>query len=436
MLRQRYSPYLKTAQATVLRPLGKGVRVIKKSGTILSTQKIKYKPRTGVEQESLNSLLNKYHNERLKLIFNKDYQKYKKLIEATKQAKPVDKLKLYEQAERIKLKLRETVFNRLKTIKELETKLGKYGKRIKDDRSMKGFTSEQPINEPKLSTEKASSSGNLQTVQQTKKEVKVNKKNLPAVSITRLGSGVYSPTLFIPTEEYGNVKVNLPTNPQTITNLVGGSTFTSLTPEIKENIKVYQVNTGKLINLNKLDDKEVNKIVESLKLNMVGILNTKETQIQEGILNSKQKQDLTQVQKLGQDQESKLVQKQAQDQKLREGLITRQIYDKPIKIKVPTTPPPFKPIIPPIILPKLKKEELLRIIAELKKKKKKPIFQYTPTLAGLGEVSTVSKLPKFSGFEVRGSIIQLKPVKVQRYKRKKLVNVPYVRKHSRRKPRK
>jgi hypothetical protein len=80
------------------------------------------------------------------------------------------------------------------------------------------------------------------------------------------------------------------------------------------------------------------------------------------------------------------------------------------------------------------KKQLETEIKKLKKKKKKKItFLFTPTLAGVGDVAT-KVTGQFTGFETRGSIIKLKPVKVKKYKRRGLKNVRAVRKHRRRKP--
>ena len=76
-----------------------------------------------------------------------------------------------------------------------------------------------------------------------------------------------------------------------------------------------------------------------------------------------------------------------------------------------------------------KDDELKEYLKKLPKKNY--VFQYSPTLGGIGQKATRTT-GTFSGFEVRGNII--KPVLVHRHKRKTLVNKLFVRKHRRRKP--
>ena len=81
-------------------------------------------------------------------------------------------------------------------------------------------------------------------------------------------------------------------------------------------------------------------------------------------------------------------------------------------------------------------EELEDEIDKLKSKKKYRNFKYryVPTLAGIDEKATRT-VGKFTGFETRGNIITLRPVKVVRHKRRNLKNKLFVRKYHRRKPR-
>ena len=92
------------------------------------------------------------------------------------------------------------------------------------------------------------------------------------------------------------------------------------------------------------------------------------------------------------------------------------------------------PKLPKISFPSIKRKKLDEEIEKIKKKGKKPVYVYAPSITGFGQVAKLNT-EKFTGFEVRGNIIKLKPIKVKQHKRKSLKNKLFVRRHRRRKPR-
>jgi len=183
----------------------------------------------------------------------------------------------------------------------------------------------------------------------------------------------------------------------------------------------------KLVQVSKLDSEQLQrqmlKLKLALKLKQKQKLQTKQAQK----LKLRQKQMLKQKLLSIQKQQQKLKQKQAQKLKQKQDLIQKTIL-KPI-------PPPPEIIITkkPPKLPEIIKKKLEKLIKEKKLKKRKLRFQYSPTLAGIGEKASRT-VGKFTGLEVRGNIIRLKPIKVKRHKRGNLKNKRFVRKHRRRKP--
>jgi len=185
----------------------------------------------------------------------------------------------------------------------------------------------------------------------------------------------------------------------------------SLTNMSKQKIK----SKPKQKQANKSISKLIEKIKQQPKIKIIQKLNIKD---QQKLINKV-------IQKLNQKQTtiSALGQKTVQKQKI---VTPIEVLDGKIRIPDIVTPPP-------IIPPKLKKE-IEEEIAKLKKSKKRKLrYVYTATISGLGKRATRTVGP-FTGFEVRGSQIILKPIKVKKHKRKSLVNKAFVRRHRRKKP--
>ena len=78
-------------------------------------------------------------------------------------------------------------------------------------------------------------------------------------------------------------------------------------------------------------------------------------------------------------------------------------------------------------------EALQQAVKVAKKKKKKVLFEYTPTLGGIGKQAE-RITGSFTGFEVRGNKISFKPVVVKKHPRRNLKFKKFVKRYRRRKP--
>lgn len=218
-------------------------------------------------------------------------------------------------------------------------------------------------------------------------------------------------------------------------------------PEIKKIVSKANkiIEKGKVETTIIQSNKQKLNIIVKPKTDITQKLRQELIQKQESKIDQQQKQKreqiINQVQKIQQKQTVEQVQRALQDIKQKIEQQIKFINKQPVtqrkklisKIKTPliriTIPPeiiktniPFYP----------KDDELNKLLKKLKKKQKKSyVFEYTPTLGGLGLKSGVTT-GRFTGFEVRGSVI--KPIKVKRHKRKTLKNKLFVRKHRRRKP--
>lgn len=137
--------------------------------------------------------------------------------------------------------------------------------------------------------------------------------------------------------------------------------------------------------------------------------------------------------------QQKLKLKPAQRIKLNQQIFNRQVLrnQQQLKLKIFTNTV-LENILKKSTVPKPVKLRLEEIFTEIKRKRKYKksdlVYFYTPTLSGIGRVAERTK-GSFTGFEVRGSVVRFKPIKVKRHKRRSLRNKPFVRKHRRRKAR-
>jgi hypothetical protein len=185
-----------------------------------------------------------------------------------------------------------------------------------------------------------------------------------------------------------------------------------------QNIKPQVINAYKLDSSGKLREKPI--IISSEKLTPKNV----EAVIPSIKLNVEQGQFQAQIPT--QERIQEIIQQQIQQQKTKQKTIQIQI-PKPIKrIQLPI-------FIPPKV-PKKTEDKIYKSIKKIQSSGKKPkiIYSYTPTLSGLGKKATITK-GMFTGFEVRGSVIRLKPIIVKKHKRRTLVNKNFVRRHRRRK---